>query len=686
MLFKLSVKNIRKSMRDYAVYFLTLILGVAIFYVFNALESQRAMKGISESGYQMVQLMVNMLSFVSVIVAFILGFLIVYANNFLIKRRKKEFGVYMMLGMSKGGISRILFGETVLIGILSLGVGLVIGVFTSQFMSILVARLFEADLTGYTFTVSVSALQKTVINFGIMYGIVLLFNAFTISKYKLIDLFLAGHKGERQTMKHTGVAVLVFLLAAGILGYAYYQVGYASSSISREKAGIMILLGCVGTFLVFWSLTGFLLKLVKQFKGIYYKELNAFILRQLGSNMNTAVFSMTVICLLLFATICAFCSGMSMNSSLRADLKEMTPVDMYMEKTMDLPKDGSFDDILVENSKKSVAEMLNDIGFSMEYLKDDYVEESVYTDAAITLKTSLGAYETQIREQFPFINMDMAESIMGVSAYNRLAALYGIPVYELKEDEYLILCDYDNMAKLRNMALSGGVYLTIGEFTLKPRYAECQEGYIMMSSSHVNAGVILVPDAVIEAEAGKALTREYNFLAGNYDADTEEERRHIEDILVNIPEEKAEEYTGSQGITKFVIYETATGLAAIVTFVVLYLGIIFLISGAAILALKALSESTDSKGRYEILRKVGADEKMLHRALFWQIGLFFILPLFLAVIHAWFGMRFISFMLQAFNQGSMLSGVGITAALLLAVYGGYFIATYYGSKRIVEEK
>ena len=195
-----------------------------------------------------------------------------------------------------------------------------------------------------------------------------------------------------------------------------------------------------------------------------------------------------------------------------------------------------------------------------------------------------------------------------------------------------------------------------------------------------------MPDAVIEAEAGKALTREYNFLAGNYDADTEEERRHIEDILVNIPEEKAEEYTGSQGITKFVIYETATGLAAIVTFVVLYLGIIFLISGAAILALKALSESTDSKGRYEILRKVGADEKMLHRALFWQIGLFFILPLFLAVIHAWFGMRFISFMLQAFNQGSMLSGVGITAALLLAVYGGYFIATYYGSKRIVEEK
>lgn len=686
MLFKLSVKNIQKSMKDYAVYFLTLILGVAIFYVFNALESQRAMKGISESGYQMVQLMVNMLSLVSVVVAFILGFLIVYANNFLVKRRKKEFGVYMMLGMGKGGISRILFGETILVGVLSLFVGLVIGIFASQFMSVLVAKLFEADLTGYTFTVSVSALQKTIINFCIMYGIVLIFNVFAISKYKLIDLFQAGQKGEKQTMKHTGAAVLVFLAAAGILGYAYYQVGYAvyTSGISRQKAGIMILLGCVGTFFVFWSLTGFLLKLVKQFKGFYYKGLNAFILRQLGSNMNTAVFSMTVICLLLFATICAFCSGMSMNSSLKADLKEMTPVDMCMEKTMDLTEDGSFEAGLVENSRKSVAEMLEDIGFSMEYLKDDYVEVSIYTDAALTLRTTLGIYEAQVREQFPFINMDIAESIMGVSEYNRLAALYGNPVYELQEDEYLILCDYDNMANLRNLALSGATPITIGNVTLKPGYGECRQGYIMMSGGHMNAGVILVPDAVIAAEAGKALNREKNFLAGNYAADTKEEKKAIERILTEIPEERADEYVGGEGITKLLIYETSTGLAAIITFVVLYLGIVFLISGAAILALKALSESTDSKGRYEILQKVGADEKMLHHALFWQIGLFFILPLSLAVIHSYFGMRFVSFMLSAFNQGSMLSGVGITAVLLLVIYGGYFIATYGGSRRIID--
>lgn len=686
MLFKLSIKNLRKSMKDYAIYFLTLILGVAIFYVFNALGSQDAMKGISQSGYEMVQLMVGMLGFVSVIVAFILGFLIVYANNFLIKRRKKEFGVYMLLGMGKGGISRILLGETVLIGLLSLGVGLVIGIFASQFMSILVAKLFEADLTAYTFTVSIPALKRTVFNFGIMYIIVLIFNALVISRYRLIDLFQAGQKGEKQTLKNTGFAVLVFLLAAGCLGYAYYQVGYRPQDISLQRAGVMIALGCVGTFFTFWSLSGFLLKLLQHMKRIYHKNLNAFILRQLSRNMNTAVFSMTVICLLLFATICAFGSGMSMNNSLKGDLQEMTPVDMYMMKTMDLPEDGSYGEELVANSHKTVAEMLEELGFSMSNMKEGYVEVSIYTDSALTFEATLGSVREAVLAQFPVLRWQTAERIMGISEYNRLAALYGIPLYELGGDEYLIICDYENMAAIRNLSLEAGTSIAIGDITLKPAYPECKEGYVEMSNSHTNAGIILVPDEVIAKESGKALAKEKSMLAGNYAASTEEEKKAIDESLLKLPQEKAESYHGADGMTKIYLYEASVGLAAVITFVVLYLGIVFLISGAALLALKALSESTDSKGQYAILQKVGADNKMLHGALFSQIGLFFILPLIIAVIHSFFGMRFISFALAVFNKSDMLKSVGTTAILLLLVYGGYFLATYYGSRRIIEEK
>lgn len=683
MSFKLSVKNIRKSIRDYAIYFLTLILGVAIFYVFNALENQSVMEGITQSRYQMMHLLVDLLGMVSVVVALILGFLICYANNFLIRRRKKEFGVYMMLGMGKGNISRILFGETVLIGLLSLAAGLLIGIFASQFMSILVAKLFEADLTAYTFSVSVTALKRTIFNFGIMYVIVLVFNVFSISRYKLIDLFQAKQKGERQAMKNTGLAVAVFLLAAVMLGYAYYVVGYKTETLTEQKAGLMIAFGCISTFMIFWSLSGFLLKLLKNFKKLYHRNLNAFILRQFSSNVNTAVFSMTVICLLLFVTICAFCSGMSMNNSLKSSLREATPVDLYMEKSMDLPE--GYDAGLIENSHKSVAEMLADFGFSESFLQPGYVEISVYRNPAITYRSMLGEYFEEASARFPMIQWETAESIVGVSDYNKLASLYGIQTYDLAEDEYVVVCSFDNMTAIRNHSLTGGTGLVIGDNVLKPKYAECMPGYLEMGAVSTNTGFFLVPDEVIATEGGKTLFRERNLLAGNYAASTEEEKREMEEILMSVTKEQAGKYFRTDGITKITYYESATGLAAIVTFAVLYLGIVFLISSAALLALKALSESTDSKEGYEILRKVGADEKMLHSALFWQIGLFFLLPLLLAMVHSYFGMRFVAYAGMLFDKSDMLSGVGVTALILLFIYGGYFLATYNGSKRIIDE-
>lgn len=169
MLFKLSIKNMRKTIKDFAIYFLTLVLGVAIFYMFNSLDSQEAMMQVSSSTRELIKLMITMLGFVSVFVAVILGLLIVYANNFLINRRKKEFGTYMMLGMSKGQISRILLIETIFVGIISLIVGLVIGVFASQFMSVLVGKLFAADMSKFEFVFSKDACIKTCIYFAVMH-------------------------------------------------------------------------------------------------------------------------------------------------------------------------------------------------------------------------------------------------------------------------------------------------------------------------------------------------------------------------------------------------------------------------------------------------------------------------------------------------------------------------------------
>ena len=181
MIAKLSLKNIKKSMKDYAIYFFTLVLGVAIFYIFNSIDSQTVMLNINSRKEDIISLLTRLLSATSVFVSFILGSLIIYASRFLIKRRNKEFGVYLTLGMSKRKISFILFLETLLIGFISLGAGLILGVFASQLMSILVAKMFDADMSKFQFVFSFSALIKTCIYFGIMYFIVMIFNTIIIS-------------------------------------------------------------------------------------------------------------------------------------------------------------------------------------------------------------------------------------------------------------------------------------------------------------------------------------------------------------------------------------------------------------------------------------------------------------------------------------------------------------------------
>ena len=197
MYFKLSLKNMKKSFKDYSIYFLTLMLGVAIFYMFNSLDSQQAMLTASQSQKEIIKLMISMLGYVSVFVAVILALLIVYANNFLINRRKKEFGIYMTLGMGKRQISKIILLETIFVGIISLAVGLVVGVCASQFMSILVAKMFEADMSKFQFVFSKNACIKTCIYFAIMYIAVMIFNTMTVSRYKLINLLNANKNNEK---------------------------------------------------------------------------------------------------------------------------------------------------------------------------------------------------------------------------------------------------------------------------------------------------------------------------------------------------------------------------------------------------------------------------------------------------------------------------------------------------------
>ena len=564
-------------------------------------------------------------------------------------------------------------------------------------MSVLVAKMFEADMSKFQFVFSKDACIKTCIYFAVMYVAVMFFNTFTISRYKLINLLNATKKNESIKIKKPVISILVFLFGAGILGYAYWKVtGDVNSLTTADKILPPILMGIVGTISIFWSLSGFVIQVAQKMKSTYLKDTNMFVLRQINNKINTTIISMSVICLMLFMTISILSVSLSLRNTMQRELADMTPVDLNLSKTANLPESYTnrqgkvinYTKEQIEDSKISIEETLKNNGLDMSVLKD-VVEIPIYTSNDLTWEDFFGEDYGKVKAQFPKLDYGAAEAIVKISDYNKIAKLYGTEQYELKDDEYIVLCDYDNMAEIRNQVLNeGGHKLTIAGKEYKSKYANCKNGYIEMAASHINTGIILVPDNCPLTEDMKEKT----VFVANYNVETDEEKEEIEKIFADnnnsiLLQNLDNKGIDLDGITKIVIIQSSVGVASIVTFIAIYLGIIFLIASAAILALKQLTESSDNKQRYLVLRKIGCDEKMINKALFSQIAIFFGLPLILAIIHSIFGIQFaMTIMAGLAKSEDLLPSIIATVIIIGIIYGAYFLATYLGSKNIIKEE
>ena len=674
MLFKLSAKNIAKSIKDYAIYFFTLILGVAIFYVFNAIDSQTVMLDVSKNTSDIIKLMTGMLSGVSVFVSIILGCLIIYASIFFIKRRNKEFGVYLTLGMGKRKISLVLFFETLIIGIISLIVGLIIGTAFSQLMSIVVANMFEADMRKFEFVFSRSACIKTLIYFGIMYAFVMVFNTWTIGKCKLIDLLNGRKRNEKIKNKNSIVCIMVFIISWVVLGRAYYLVTVGVNELESEMDILIpIMLGIVGTLLFFWSVSGLILKIVMAKKSTYYKGLNSFVLRQISSKINTTVVQMTIICIMLFVTICVLSSAFSIKNSLSENIQKMCPADIQITVGKEVKND------VINNKQVKVKSILESAGCKIEDEFSEYVEYDTYKTQKLTLRDVVGNSYNEIAKTYKGITLNSQEDIMKISDYNKVAKLYGQKTFELKENQYLVVANFQGMVQLRNIVLKNGEKIKLGGKEYSPLYRECKYGFVNLSGNEENSGIIVLPDSALKNAEVYDST-----LVGKYNTAPKDEIIKNNDRITKIMGKKA--YNMISINTKMDVAEACIGLGAIFTFIGMYLGIIFLISSAAILALKELSESTDNKERYLMLRKLGTDDKMINRALFKQIGIYFMFPLIIAIIHSVVGLKFATTILATFGKVGLLGSIILTAVVLVLIYGGYFLITYFCSRNIIKER
>ncbi|WP_026894671.1 FtsX-like permease family protein [Clostridiisalibacter paucivorans] len=662
MLSKLAIGNVKKSFKDYTIYFLTLVFAVCIFYMFNSIESQRELMEATKTKNEAMELLVAILSYMSMFVSVVLGFLIVYANNFLIRRRKKELGIYMTLGMEKSSISLILILETLFIGIFALIVGLIAGIFLSQIMSIFTAKMFEADMTSYKFIFSLKASMKAILYFGIIFLVVMVFNFISVSKGKLIDLLYAENKNETFKTKNIFMSLILFVLSVISLGISYYLILTNGMLDLNRYFTFSIVFGVIGTLLFFMSLSGFILKFVQNNKGLYFRKLNIFILRQLNSKINTNYISMSVICIVLLFSIGTLSSGMSLNNVLSQTLKKGTPFD------------NSF--FLYRDTGKNIYE-----GIDKEYPLGDKVKEYEQYNIYKAEQT----YDKILSPDYKDSNYEIMGNekidVISISDYNNILKMQGKEPITLDKDEYAISCSSKEILDLLKYTIENDINISINGKTLKLGIKDVLETTFDNNVIASNMGTVIVNDKLIDG-----LYLDSSVLNINY-KDTVDPVE-IDEAMDKINKKYYEEDNKQEApflfyISKLATYTQAVSTKTIVTFIAIYLGLVFLVACVAILALQQLSEAADNKKRYDLLRKIGTERSMINSALFTQIFIYFLMPLSLAIVHSIVGLSAVNDVIKIFGKVDLWHSILATTGFFVVIYGGYFIATYFGCKNII---
>ena len=637
-----------------------MILGVAVFYIFNAIETQTAMMEVSQTKAAIIDSMNGIMSGVSIFVSLVLGYLIVYASRFMLKKRKREFGIYLTLGMGRIRLAAMLWLETIWMGLISLAVGLLAGMGISQLMSLIVSNLFQADVSRYEFVISGQAVGKSILYFLLIYLVVMIFNTLSVSRARLAEFITAGRKKEKNFLKKPLLSGLVFLLAVVMLGTAYYNVTANQQAMTTETDVLtQVLLGIFGTFLVFWSLSGFLMTAAGKFRKLYYRRLNSFVVGELSNKLNSTVMACSVICLLLFMTICLLFSAIARKEYKDQEAAKLAPVSVSMSKEM--------------TDSQSIFDIMEVRGISMEDFQD-LVSVYTYHLDEVTNYTLIGeSYGEEYDNQ--------KAEVMKVGDYNRAARVYHMPEYELEEDEYLIVADQEGAVYIRNRGLADDREITIKGKSYHAKENTCQDGYLQMSYQPQNSGILLVPDSVKLGDEEQYK----NYVMGDYRDKSKEFAQEMDQNFAQILNPEQSTYGKIQVTTQSAIYDDSIGTSAMYIFLGLYLGICFLISGSAVLALKILSDSADSREKYQILQQLGCEEKEIRRALRRQNGLLFLLPLLLSAVHAIFGIQVCRTMLSIYGSKGSGAALAVTMALTGAIYGGYFLLSHKCSVKIVKE-
>lgn len=727
MLCKLAWGNVRRAGRDYLVYLLTLTLGVTVFYAFNTISMQVDIAGIDEEG--LAQVMGSMLGDLTYFLAGVMAFLMVYANNFIMKRRKKEFGLYQVLGMGRGRVATIMALETVIVSVVAFVAGIVLGVGLSQLMTFFTASLFKTQIANFHFFFSVHAFNLTLACMLVMFVLTLLLNLRAVRRTKLIELMGAERRNESIKTRNPWIAIAIFAVGVVLVGVAYYRLlrdGFpltATDSKLQEamnQFGITTVMVTVGTFALFWGLSGMLIKLLQSLRGVYWRGLNMFTVRQLAAKVNTVCFSMGVIAMLLFLAITSVTCGMSIANVMNENLERYNPVDVsqtyvyYTPDTLDFYKgykgyvnpseadrmvlaDTTVDLYPAWHGKGKSAGNNDETGKKVNIadVAGEHVQIDSYlsypfggSNPSVTPSEMCKIMGEKLPKAFGGSNADtMGLFVTPASQYNKLRQMMGEEPVHIGHDQYLLTCDMGGeLVDLYTKYMAGGHALTLGGHTLKPATDKSDEDTAAIANSAMgsNPGTVVVADELLSQLNLQPYSSSLlvNYKQGMDTTEADESIKHtlLDNLLVDGKE------PGSWGIfiTRSEMYTQAAQMNGLISYLAIYIGFVLVVACAAILSIQQLSNVADGSRSYRVLAQIGCEDRQICHSVMAQQAVFFLFPLAVGLAHSFVALKVIIELVSIFGNMSIGGTVGLTCAIFLAAYGGYFLVTYLMSAGMVQ--
>ncbi len=727
MLCKLAWGNVRRAGRDYLVYLLTLTLGVTVFYAFNTISMQVDIAGIDEEG--LAQVMGSMLGDLTYFLAGVMAFLMVYANNFIMKRRKKEFGLYQVLGMGRGRVATIMALETVIVSVVAFVAGIVLGVGLSQLMTFFTASLFKTQIANFHFFFSVHAFNLTLACMLVMFVLTLLLNLRAVRRTKLIELMGAERRNESIKTRNPWIAIAIFAVGAVLVGVAYYRLlrdGFpltATDSKLQEamnQFGITTAMVTVGTFALFWGLSGMLIKLLQSLRGVYWRGLNMFTVRQLAAKVNTVCFSMGVIAMLLFLAITSVTCGMSIANVMNENLERYNPVDVsqtyvyYTPDTLDYYKgykgyvnpseadrmvlaDTTVDLYPAWHGKGKSAGNNDETGKKVNIadVAGGHVQIDSYlsypfggSNPSVTPSEMCKTMGEKLPKAFGGSNADtMGLFVTPASQYNKLRQMMGEEPVSIGRDQYLLTCDMGGeLVELYTKYMADGHALTLGGHTLKPATDKSDEDTAAIANSAMgsNPGTVVVADELLSQLNLQPYSSSLlvNYKQGMDTTEADESIKYT--LLDNLLVDGKEPGVWGTFITRSEMYTQAAQMNGLISYLAIYIGFVLVVACAAILSIQQLSNVADGSRSYRVLAQIGCDDRQIRHSVMAQQAVFFLFPLAVGLAHSFVALKVIIELVSIFGNMSIGGTVGLTCAIFLAAYGGYFLVTYLMSAGMVQ--